>query len=87
MRVGDFVEIDGKKYDVKDMMTAKSGKHGAAKVFIKAVDAETGAIVEKVLPADFAIKKAEKEKNSWFNSDESSEDEDSKSSNDEVPKV
>lgn len=50
LRAGSYVLIDGAQCIVKDTSTSRPGKHGHAKVRIKATDIFTGSTKEVVKP-------------------------------------
>lgn len=50
LRAGSYVVIDGAACIVKDTQTSRPGKHGHAKVRIKATDIITGSTKEVVKP-------------------------------------
>lgn len=43
--------VDGKLINVVDVKTAKTGKHGSAKVFVTTIDPTTGQKKEILVPS------------------------------------
>ncbi len=50
LRAGSYLLVDGNACIVKDTQTSRPGKHGHAKVRIKAIDIITGGMKEVVKP-------------------------------------
>ncbi len=55
MRAGSYLLIDGSPCIVKDTQTSRPGKHGHAKVRIKAMDIITGSTKEVVKPGHDSV--------------------------------